>query len=209
MNTMTAVLLAAGRGTRLGRDKPTLRFGNETLLERHIRQARLAGVTEIVVVAGDHNRARIREITATLPDPAQISVIVQKGPDAHAAAATGMEHICGRPAAFLSGITDIVPDGTYTAMTPVGSAANPALTIAAFVLEHTFIGGMLDFHPGTQRLRRIIERPPGGCPPGRLVNIWIHHLTGVGYINQLALATPFPSRQSGAAAGPGAAGLRP
>ncbi|GAV38286.1 NTP transferase domain-containing protein [Streptomyces acidiscabies] len=176
MSTTTAILLAAGHGTRLGRDKPSLLFNGETLLARHVRQARLAGVTEFVVVAGEHNEDRVRAITTALPDPARISVVRQEGPDAHAAAATGLEHIDGRDAVFVCGITDIVPDDTYAQMTH--TCAEPGLTVAAFVLEHRFVGGMLDFHPGTHDLRRIVERPPGGCPPGRLVNIWIHHLAG-------------------------------
>ncbi|MDV9168604.1 NTP transferase domain-containing protein [Streptomyces sp. W16] len=187
MSTRTAVLLAAGRGTRLGRDKPSLLFGGETLLARHIRQARLAGITEFVVVAGRHNEDRVREITATVPDPEQIEVVLQEGPDAHAAAATGLERVTDREAAFLCGITDLVPDDTYATM--VATAAAPGVTVAAFVLEHTFVGGMLDFHPGTLDLLRIVERPPGGCPPGRLVNIWIHHLSGRAFITQIAEAT--------------------
>ncbi|MGW3944401.1 NTP transferase domain-containing protein [Streptomyces phaeochromogenes] len=187
MSTRTAVLLAAGHGTRLGRDKPSLLFGGETLLARHIRQARRAGVTEFVVVTGRHNEDRVREITAAVPAPEQIEVVLQEGPDAHAAAATGLERITEREAAFVCGITDLVPDDTYSTMadTPV----NPGLTVAAFVLELPFVGGMLDFHPGTLDLLRIVERPPGGCPPGRLVNIWIHHLAGSAFIAQIAQAT--------------------
>ncbi|MFE6484931.1 NTP transferase domain-containing protein [Streptomyces sp. NPDC057757] len=187
MSTRTAVLLAAGRGTRLGRDKPSLLFGGETLLARHIRQARRAGVTEFVVVAGQHNEDRVREIAATVPDPEQIEVVLQEGPDAHAAAATGLERITDREAAFLCGITDLVPDDTYATMAATATA--PGVTVAAFVLEHTFVGGMLDFHPGTLDLLRIVERPPDGCPPGRLVNIWIHHLAGGAFIAQIAQAT--------------------
>ncbi|MDX3205123.1 NTP transferase domain-containing protein [Streptomyces scabiei] len=187
MSTQAAVLLAAGHGTRLGRDKPTLLFNGESLLARHIRQARLAGVTEFVVVSGLHNEDHIRQITAAIPDPHKIEVVLQQGPDAHAAAATGLEHIADRNAAFVCGITDIVPDDTY--LTMAASAADPGLTIAAFVLEHTFVGGMLDFHPGTHNIRRIVERPPGGCPPGRLVNIWIHHLAGAYFVPQIAERT--------------------
>lgn len=187
MSTQTAILLAAGHGTRLGRDKPSLLFGGETLLARHIRQARRAGVTEFVVVAGRHNEDRVREIAAAVPDPEQIEVVLQQGPDAHAAAATGLEHIADREAVFLCGITDLVPDDTYATM--AATSVTEGVTVAAFVLEHTFVGGMLDFHPGTLDLRRIVERPPGGCPPGRLVNIWIHHLVGGAFITQITQAT--------------------
>lgn len=188
MRTTTAVLLAAGRGTRLGRDKPTLDLGGESLLQRHLRQARLAAVDSFTVVAGAHNHQRIREIVARDPAPDQITVVLQEGRDAHAAAATGLRRAAGADAAFVCGITDVVPDDTYAAIA-AAAGEGPALTIASYVLERSFVGGMLDFHPGSHRLRRIVERPEGGCPPGRLVNIWIHHLAGAALITALARAT--------------------
>src|SRR3954470_17471952 len=49
---VTAVILAAGRGTRLGFDcKPLAIVGGMTLLERAVLTARTAGIKRVVVVA--------------------------------------------------------------------------------------------------------------------------------------------------------------
>jgi len=62
---MKAILLAAGRGKRLqwltaGRPKSLLEFGGETLLARHLRGLRQAGVEEIGVVTG-YQAAQVKD----------------------------------------------------------------------------------------------------------------------------------------------------
>ncbi len=51
---MRAIILAAGRGARLGRDAPKclLRFGGRSLLERHLLMLDEAGVDEVVLALG-------------------------------------------------------------------------------------------------------------------------------------------------------------
>jgi choline kinase len=51
---MRAIILAAGRGSRLGRDTPKclLRFGDRTLLERHLTVLADLGVDDVVLVLG-------------------------------------------------------------------------------------------------------------------------------------------------------------
>ena len=51
---MKAMILAAGRGTRMGalteqRPKPLLELDRESLIERHVRRLAAAGVDEIVI----------------------------------------------------------------------------------------------------------------------------------------------------------------
>ncbi|MFJ4184163.1 NTP transferase domain-containing protein [Kitasatospora sp. NPDC089509] len=184
----TAILLAAGHGTRLGRDKPTLDLDGETLVARHIRQAAAGGADDFVVVTNPGNERQVRALATRAAAGALLTVALQEGPDAHAAALTGLRLLPADTAeVFVAGITDIVPDDAYArtaAELPAGGIA-----IASAVLERTFIGGMLGFHPGTHRLQQIIERPPGGCPPGHLVNIWIHHLRGQALITEITRLT--------------------
>lgn len=183
----TAILLAAGHGERLGRrDKPTVTLHGETLLNRHIRQARAGGATSFVIVANPDNIAAVRALAEDGTDGLPLQVVLQDGPDAHAAALTGLRLLPnGCTAAFLAGITDIVPDDTYAKVAAVTAPGEGGIVIASCVLERVFIGGMLAFHPGTQNIKEIVERPPGGCPPGHLVNTWIHHLSGAGVIRAL------------------------
>jgi molybdenum cofactor cytidylyltransferase len=48
----SAILLAAGESTRMGRPKALLPWGNETLIEYQVGELRAAGIEDIVVVLG-------------------------------------------------------------------------------------------------------------------------------------------------------------
>ena len=52
--SMKAMVLAAGRGERMGRltekrPKPLLSVGTETLIDRHLRRLAQAGIDEVVI----------------------------------------------------------------------------------------------------------------------------------------------------------------
>ena len=53
--TASAIVLCGGQSSRMGRDKATLAFGNETLLARVVRTARM--VVDDVVVVGESDAA--------------------------------------------------------------------------------------------------------------------------------------------------------
>ncbi|MEU8919490.1 nucleotidyltransferase family protein [Kitasatospora sp. NPDC048545] len=187
--TTTAILLAAGHGTRLGQDKPTFELNGESLVRRHVRQARAAHVDHFVIVANPANTQAVYEQARPAVGDVPLTVVLQEGPDAHAAALTGLRRLSADcEQVFVSGITDIVPDTAYEQV----AAALPGggIAIASAVLERTFTGGMLGFHPGsTTDLACIIERPEGGCPPGHLVNIWVHHISGRQHIERITELT--------------------
>src|SRR5881628_2666599 len=60
MNSVAAILLAAGRSERMGAFKPLLPFGDKTVIETCIDHLRKGGVETIVVVVG-HQGNLIRE----------------------------------------------------------------------------------------------------------------------------------------------------
>ena len=64
---MRAIILAAGYGRRLGREAPKclLEFDGVTLLERHLRLLRAAGVDEIVIAVG-YQPQQIEQAVASL-----------------------------------------------------------------------------------------------------------------------------------------------
>ena len=69
--TIGAIILCGGHSTRMGRDKATLPFGNETLLARIVRLVRSAATGRIIVVVGanfnaDHYRAMCEELPASV-----------------------------------------------------------------------------------------------------------------------------------------------
>jgi len=59
--TVTAVILAAGESSRLGRPKQLLRLGTETLLIRSARNGRQASSGRLVIVVGS-GRLRLRSV---------------------------------------------------------------------------------------------------------------------------------------------------
>ena len=89
MNEIAAILLAAGRSSRMGAFKPLLPFGGSTVIECCIKNLRAAGVEEIVVVVG-HRAQDVREhlkefgVGFTVnPDPAsEMSASIALGVDA-------------------------------------------------------------------------------------------------------------------------------
>ena len=77
---MKAVILAAGRGRRLGpftdrHPKCLLRFGGESLLQRHLRLLAASGISEITVVAG-YLAEQIRTEVSASACPAPVRVVL-------------------------------------------------------------------------------------------------------------------------------------
>jgi molybdenum cofactor cytidylyltransferase len=62
MHNTGAILLAAGRSSRLGSIKQLLPFHNKTLLQHTIDELKLAGVKPLIVVTGGH----AKEVTASI-----------------------------------------------------------------------------------------------------------------------------------------------
>jgi molybdenum cofactor cytidylyltransferase len=61
--TVTALLLAAGKSSRMGSCKPLLPLGNETVIERCLNTLRHGGVNEIIVVVSIHGEDIARAIS--------------------------------------------------------------------------------------------------------------------------------------------------
>ncbi|GAA4199866.1 nucleotidyltransferase family protein [Microbispora amethystogenes] len=176
---MIAILLAGGSGTRLGRDKATLRLGGETLVQRHMRQAARAGAQHFLVIANDGNVQQIKADVAAA-GCRDVQVCLQEGFRADDAALTGLRRVGAAESVFVCGITDVVPDDAYERL-----AACPApIAVTTAVLQSTFIGGMLTLGPGFH-INKIVERPAGGCPPGAWANIWVHRINGASLVREL------------------------
>jgi CTP:molybdopterin cytidylyltransferase MocA len=68
-----AVVLAAGKSTRMGRTKALLPLGGETFVSRIVRTFRSAGVEDVVVVVG-HDAERVAGVLSRM-DPAPRVVV--------------------------------------------------------------------------------------------------------------------------------------
>jgi len=91
---IAAIILAAGRSSRMGAFKPLLPFGNGTVIDACIDSLRTAGVEEIVIVIGNHaedlrDHLKTKQVTvASNPDPdSAMSVSIALGVPALSASA--------------------------------------------------------------------------------------------------------------------------
>lgn len=76
---VSAIILAAGQGTRIGKQKMLLPWGKATILERVIGNVLLSGVAEVVVVLGyqaEEMRNRLEPDLAANPDRNKVRIII-------------------------------------------------------------------------------------------------------------------------------------
>lgn len=116
MNSVAAVLLAAGRSERMGAFKPLLPFGNKTVIQSSIDYLRSGGVVEIVVVTG-YRGDELREHLA-LAD-----VRFAENPD------PGSE----MSASIRYGVQALSPEMEATLITPLDHPAVPALVVQSLI----------------------------------------------------------------------------
>ena len=98
MKEIAAIILAAGRSRRMGKFKPLLPFGNQTVIESCVSHLRAAGVSEIVVVVG-HRAEDVREKLKS----ALVNFVTNPNPDSEMSAsiALGIGALTHVPGAVL------------------------------------------------------------------------------------------------------------
>jgi molybdenum cofactor cytidylyltransferase len=95
---IAAIILAAGRSRRMGRFKPLLPFGNQTVIESCVDNLRAAGVAEVVVVLG-HRAEAVREQLGS----ASVAFVTNPNPDSEMSASIvlGAKALTNRARAVL------------------------------------------------------------------------------------------------------------
>ncbi len=133
---MKAMLLAAGRGERMGpltaaQPKPLLSLGPETLIERHLRRLADAGIGEIVINLswlGGQIRAAVGDVT-----PWGQAVAYSEEGEPPLETAGGIVHalplLGDEP--FMVVSTDVVTDFDFTVLTGPGPGLGPGAEPAA------------------------------------------------------------------------------
>jgi molybdenum cofactor cytidylyltransferase len=61
---ITAVILAAGRASRMGREKLLLKLGGQPVIQRVVGSVRSAGFKDVIVIANPRNEVSIRQALA-------------------------------------------------------------------------------------------------------------------------------------------------
>jgi dTDP-glucose pyrophosphorylase len=169
MEPMIAILLAGGRSERVGIDKPTLQITGEMLVQRHLRQLRTAGVKDAVIVCHPGNEALIRARTG-------VQTILQRGDSMSSALLTGIDETEAHSICAVC-VNDIVSGEEYRQLFAL-NGRDGTIMIPTVPLERSFPGGCLEFKSDTRAVRRILEKPRGGCPAGAAANIMIHQIFG-------------------------------
>ena len=128
---IAAVILAAGRSRRMGKFKPLLPFGNQTVIESCVSNLRAAGVSEIVVVLG-HRAEAVREQLNSAP----VAFVTNPNPESEMSASIAL------------GVDALTEMGRAVLITPVDHPAIHPETIA--LLMEKWRGGAKLIQPEFQ-----------------------------------------------------------
>ena len=169
MKACSAILLAAGRSSRMGAFKPLLPFGNKTVIECCIDSLRNGGVETIVVVLG-HRAGDVREKLsgvrfAVNPDPdsemgASIAAGIRELPDdAEATLIALADHPAVPPSVVRTVIEKCREGNRIVIPTWQGRGGHPVLVDLTFrpeLLSLTETGGLRAlFESHREAVRRV------------------------------------------------------
>lgn len=155
---MTAIIPAAGRGTRMaeitqGRPKELLRLGRRTVLARVIEEAQEAGADRVVVVSSPE-KPTLTEHALELG--AEVAIQAQMRGFGHAIAAAGVEE----DAIIL------LPDGVFAGPAPSQRMANlllmgvdGAIAVESVSDEEVSLYGIVEVDEGSGAIRSLVEKP--------------------------------------------------
>jgi CTP:molybdopterin cytidylyltransferase MocA len=111
MNDVAAIVLAAGRSRRMGKFKPLLPFGNQTVIEACCGNLRVSGVEEVIVVIG-HRAQDIRHVLDSVP----VNFVINPNPDAEMSSSIELGVAAISPAAKVVLITPVDHPGVSSAV---------------------------------------------------------------------------------------------
>ena len=169
---MNGVLLAAGRGTRLGAltghlPKPLLEVGGKPIIGRVIEGLRDAGVTSLAVVVG----YRAEQMEEALGDGSAWGVrlrCIRQGTVNGTATALQLARTFLGDAPFFVGWGDIVVDGANYRRV-VSAAESSGAALAMNDVDDPWTGGAV-YVDEAMRVVRLVEKPPKGTSTTRWNN---------------------------------------
>lgn len=157
-----AIVLAAGRGTRMGTlteetPKPMLRVGEAPMLEHIVRRLQSVGIEEILLVVG-YRRDLIQTHFADFPG---ISFVVQEVVDGTASAIRLGRSFIG-DASFILTFGDIITPAQNYSGIGADLEASGAFAVAGVRWAADPYRGAAVYADASGRVSKIIEKPPVG-----------------------------------------------
>ncbi len=189
---MLAVILAAGRGTRMGAltatlPKPLLTLRGRAIIEHIVLGLKHAGLREIVVVTG----YRGEQLRAHLGDGAALGVHVtyraQDRPEGTARALLLVRDVAGDGPFVLSWGDIVVHPSNYESLLSEFRRRQPDALLMVNELDDPWRGAAVHLD-GEWRVTRLIEKPPRGAAGTRWNNAGLFVLTPAifEYVERLA-----------------------
>lgn len=177
----TAVVLAAGRGTRMGAltaatPKPLLPVAGRPLIEHVLHGFAVAGVRRAVVVTG----YRGEQIATALGSGARLGLEIeycrQTRPDGTARALLLAEPLIGEAPCVLSWGDILVPAEFYAEFLDAFARRPCDVQLAVNEVDDPWCGGAV-YVGGDGRVYRVVEKPPRGTSTTRWNNAGLLMLT--------------------------------
>jgi NDP-sugar pyrophosphorylase family protein len=168
------IVLAGGANRRFWplTQKSLLRFGDETLLDRHVASLARAGVEDVIVLGNPDNEATLREVAAQ-PNPARVHVVVQPTPLGMGDAVLRCQQLvearfADRPL-MVSQVHDLVDPALFQQLLGRVGEGDADGFIVGVRLSSYFPGGYLRVDGA--RALDVVEKPPPGTEPSDLMKI--------------------------------------
>lgn len=170
---MKTVFLAGGIGKRMApltQAKCLISFLGETIIHRHLRLAKKAGLKDFIIVANPHNKEALKE---NLKDFDNTEFIIQEKPHGMGNALLQTKKIVAKGPILVVGGDEIFEYEAYEKILKAYKTLKADSYILAEKVESYFPGGYLKTD-NSDRIRRIIEKPGPGNEPSDLVNLIMH-----------------------------------
>ena len=175
MTVSKAVLLAAGRGTRMQSltddcPKPMLPLQGRPLLAHQIERLEEAGVRQILIVTGYRAEIVEQHFEAHPPASAEIRYRRQQQQDGTGSAAVLARDFAGQDPFLLTYGDILVEPAVYQSLFARMAGAEAALTVKE--VDDPYRGGAV--YVDGDKVTRIIEKPPHGTSTTRWVNAGVY-----------------------------------
>ena len=190
-----AIVLAAGKGTRMKSDRPKVLFDllGKPMVVRVLEQLQAAGVSEMIVVVG-YGADEVKAAVEALSWSARIQFVHQDQQlgtgHAVAQAQSLLSSDDKRPLLITCGDMPLVPASRYRDLLAVTSSTS-SLTVVTVAMQHPTGYGRLMINASNQQLERIVEEKDA-TEAERAVQ-WIN--TGI-YATQWATLQPYLTQLS-------------